>query len=184
MKTQLAIAGLVFAPMIVEAVLSRRHERTLRERGAIEPPGDVYAAMRLAYPGVFLLMLLEGIGRGVAGTGWLQAGAAIFVLAKALKYWAIHALGSRWSFRVLVLPGLPLVSSGPYRFLRHPNYVAIVGELIAAALMLGAPVSGTVAVVGFGALLRRRTAIEERAHAACVRGQATKTNHDCQKTDS
>ena len=55
--------------------------------------------------------------------------------AKALKFWAIASLGTRWTYKVLVMPGLPLVPTGPYRWLRHPNYVGVVGELVAMALM-------------------------------------------------
>jgi methyltransferase len=64
---------------------------------------------------------------------------------------------------VLVVPGEPLVTSGPYRFLRHPNYVAVAGELIGMALMMAAPVTGTLAVAGFGRLMVRRMRVEERS---------------------
>jgi methyltransferase len=84
-------------------------------------------------------------------------------MAKALKAWAIQALGVRWTFRVLVLPGVPLVTRGPYALMRHPNYVAVVGELVGAALMFGSPVTGPVGLIAFGSLLRRRIAVEERA---------------------
>ena len=63
------------------------------------------------------------------------AGVVIFLLAKALKYWAIAALGDRWTFHVLVLRDETAVTTGPYRWLRHPNYVGVAGELIGAALM-------------------------------------------------
>jgi methyltransferase len=64
---------------------------------------------------------------------------------------------------VLVLPGAPLVSGGPYRLVRHPNYVGVVGELVAMALLSGARITGPLAVLGFGWLLLRRIAAEERA---------------------
>jgi len=83
--------------------------------------------------------------------------------SKALKFWAIASLGGRWSFRVLVLPEAPLVTRGPYRFLRHPNYIAVMGELLSVALALAAPVTGTLALVTFAWLLSRRIACEERA---------------------
>jgi methyltransferase len=84
-------------------------------------------------------------------------------MAKMLKWWAISSLGTRWTFRVLVPVGAPLVQSGPYRWMRHPNYVAVVGELVGAAMMLGAPWSGALAVLVFGALMLRRIHVEERA---------------------
>jgi methyltransferase len=159
----LAVSGLVYAWMIAEAVRAARNERAQRARGAIEPDGDVYAVMRVAYPGLFLAMLVEGgLGRAPADA-WFGAGFAVFTLAKALKWWAIATLGSRWTFRVLVVPGRSAIRTGPYRWLRHPNYVAVVGEIVGGALMTGARVSGPIALVVFGALLLRRIAVEDRA---------------------
>jgi methyltransferase len=153
----------IFALMIAEAVLSRANERRLRAEGAVEPAGDVYAWMQVAYPACFLLMGAEALWRGTGSHALLVAGAALFALAKALKYWAIATLGWRWTFRVLVPPGAPLVASGPYRLLRHPNYVAVTGELAGAALMLAVPLAGVLAFAGFGALMMRRARVEERA---------------------
>src|SRR5262245_43164452 len=112
----------VFLPMALEARLAARHERALLAAGAFEPDGDVYAAMRLAYPLCFLAMAIEGwLQAGPAGpAAW--AGAAVFVLAKALKYWAVATLGTRWTFRVLVPRRSVRIATGPYRYLRHPNY--------------------------------------------------------------
>ncbi len=152
-----------YIPMLLEARRSWRNERVLRTSGAVEPKGDVYAAMQVAYPACFLLMILEGWmwGRGM-GRSFI-AGVVVFAAAKALKYWAIGTLGPRWSFRVLVTPGAPLVASGPYRWLRHPNYIGVAGELAGAALMAYAPVTGVLALVLFGALMLARIRIEERA---------------------
>jgi methyltransferase len=157
------VLAIVFAPMLAEAVRSRANERRLRARGAVEPAGDVYGWMQIAYPSSFLLMGAEAAWRGTSPGGWLAAGLALFAVAKALKYWAIAALGWRWTFRVLVLPGAPLVATGPYRLLRHPNYVAVAGELLGAALMFMAPLTGALAVAGFGALMKRRVRVEEGA---------------------
>src|SRR5207302_315004 len=75
----------------------------------------------------------------------LLAGATLFAAAKALKWWAIATLGPAWTFRVIVVPGAPLVASGPYRFVAHPNYIGVVGELVGATLMTGAFISGPIA---------------------------------------
>jgi len=149
--------------MAGEALLSRFNESALRRQGAVEPPGDVYRAMQWAYPAAFALMALEGALGPAAPPRVLLAGLAVFGLAKALKLWAITSLGERWSFRVLVLPDRPLITSGPYRWLRHPNYVAVVGELVGVALTVRAPVTGLLAVAGFGALILRRIRVEDRA---------------------
>src|SRR5262249_55916268 len=96
-------------------------------------------------------------------------GFALFLAAKAVKWWAILVLGPAWTFRVIVVPDTRLVDSGPYRILRHPNYVGVVGELAGTALMTGAAVSGPLAIVLFGMLLKRRIAVEERALASTAR---------------
>lgn len=154
---------LAFGPMLVEARRSARNERVLRAIGAVEPPGDVYRVMQATYPACFVAMIAEGWIRRPGVSPALAAGAIVFMAAKGLKYWAIASLGSRWSFRVLVPPLSSPTTRGPYRFVRHPNYIAVAGELTGMALMAGAPVSGAVSVLAFGALMLARIRIEERA---------------------
>jgi methyltransferase len=161
--TWFAIVAAIVVPMIAEAVLSRRHERALLELGARAPRDDVYAIMSFAYPACFGVMALEGWIAGLAGPPALSAGAVVFVTSKALKYWAIAALGRRWTFRVLVPPGSVAVRSGPYAFMRHPNYLAVAGELLGVAIMMAARASGIVAIAGFTLLMLRRIRVEERA---------------------
>jgi methyltransferase len=163
MPLSLVVLILVLLLMLAELRLSRANERALRGAGAVEPPQEVYDHMRWAYPGAFAAMAVEGAIRGLEPGMVTAAGAAVFVVAKLLKGWAIASLGPRWTYRVLVLPGVPLVTHGPYRFMRHPNYVGVAGELVGMALLVGAVVTGPLSIVGFGALLRRRIRVEERA---------------------
>jgi methyltransferase len=157
--------ALIFVPMIAEAVVSARHDRALRARGAIEPAGDVYKVMQLAYPGCFLVLLAEGALRGVRWDAMMATGTAIFAAAKALKYWAIASLGERWTFRVLVPPGSMPTQRGPYRWIDHPNYVAVASELIGVALAMRALVTGVLVVAAFTYLMWQRVGIEEKALA-------------------
>jgi methyltransferase len=161
--TRVATGAILALLMAAEAWWSARHEARLRARGAVEPAGDVYPLMQVVYPGGFLAMALEGWLRAPSSDVALSAGLGVLLAAKALKYWAIATLGERWCFRVLVPPGAPHVTGGPYRWLAHPNYVAVVGELVGVAMTFGAPVTGMLATVGFGALLRRRIRVEEMA---------------------
>ena len=167
MTPAISIAAItIIAALLImggEAALSSFNERQLRAKGAIEPPGDVINTMRLAYPLSFVAMGIEGALTGPAPRDLMMYGLALFGLAKALKMWAISSLGSRWSFRVLVLPGAPLVRTGPYRFLSHPNYLAVVGEMASVALIVWAPITGILATIGFGWLMIRRIAVEDRA---------------------
>jgi methyltransferase len=164
------ITALIFGMMIVETRISRRNERALRLGGALEPSGDVYRAMAFLYPAAFFLMGLEGAWRGATADrgsltepSWQASGVGLFIASKALKYWAIRSLGDRWSFRVLVVPGRPLVTSGPYRYVAHPNYIAVVGELASAAMMVGARVAGPVMLALFSVVLWKRVQLESRA---------------------
>jgi methyltransferase len=157
--------GCVFVPMIAEAMVSARHDRALRAMGAVEPARDVYKVMQIAYPGCFLVLLAEGWWRGVEWDAWMAAGLAVFAAAKALKYWAIASLGVRWTFRVLVPPGSTPSRGGPYRWIDHPNYVAVAGELVGVAVAMRALVAGVPAVGLFVYLMWRRVGVEEAALA-------------------
>ena len=162
--------GAVLLMMLVEMQLSRFNERRLRAQGAAEPADDVYRTMAWAYPASFVAMAAEGALFGPPPGTTTLIGVALFGLSKALKFWAIASLGPRWTFRVLVPPGATLVTGGPYSVVRHPNYVAVVGELVSMALMVGARVSGPVAVLFFAWLIMRRIRVEERAlrHPPCT----------------
>jgi len=157
------VGGAVFGLMAMEAAVAARHERALRALGAIEPAGDVYRVMQVAYPAAFLAMLAEGAWRGVRVDHVASAGAWLFVLAKAIKYWAIATLGGRWTFRVLVPSGSRRTVTGPYRWIAHPNYLAVALELLGIALAMHARITGPIAVAGFGYLMLRRIRIEENA---------------------
>jgi methyltransferase len=159
----LSAAALIFGAMVLEARVSWAHERLLRARGAIEPRDDVWTVMAAAYPSAFAAMVIESALRGGPSVRRFLEGLAIWAVAKLLKVWAIRSLGTRWSFRVLVLPGAPLVASGPYRWMRHPNYVAIVGEFAGAGTMLAAPTTFLVFTAIFIGIMRRRIDVEERA---------------------
>jgi len=159
------LRGGILVLMGIEAAVSARHERALRALGAVEPAGDVYRAMQVAYPAAFLAMVAEGAWRGVHVDNVAAAGAWVFIVGKAIKYWAIASLGQRWTFRVLVPPGSRRTVRGPYRWLSHPNYIAVALELLGVALTMHAWIAGPIAVAGFGYLMLRRIQIEEKALA-------------------
>jgi len=166
MMFPLALLLVAGVPMLLEARLAARHDRALRAAGAAEPPKDVYPIMQVAYPACFAGMALEAWWRGSLPAGtFFAAGAGLFAGGKLLKYWAIATLGPRWTFRVLVPPHSTRVESGPYRFLAHPNYLAVVGELAGMGMMAQAPVAAAASLAGFGGLLLARIRIEERALA-------------------
>jgi methyltransferase len=165
--------SMVIGLLLAETRLSVRNEAVLRARGAIEARGDVYVAMSILYPLAFLLMGAEGIWRSriptavaaasASGPAWWVAGVLLFLASKGLKYWAIAHLAERWTFKVLVLPGVPLVRTGPYRYVDHPNYIAVVGELVGMALMMSAWIMGPVMTLAFGVAMLMRLKVETQA---------------------
>lgn len=163
--------AVIIGLMLAETRISAKHEQLLRARGAVEPRGDVYWAMLVLYPLAFGLMYIEGLSRAQASVAvspghtpaWWLAGILLMVASKALKYWAIANLRDRWCFRVLVLPGTSLVRTGPYRYVDHPNYIAVVGELTAMALMMSAWTTGPIMILLFGIALFLRLRVETRA---------------------
>ena len=159
------LLALAFLPMALEARLAARHDRALRSAGASEPKDDVFPLMQLAYPAAFLAMAFEAWGRRAQPDTVFIVGTVVFALAKTIKYWAIATLGERWTFRVLVPRASSRIASGPYRFMRHPNYAGVMGELAGMALMAHAPIAGTLSIVVFGMLILARIRVEERALA-------------------
>jgi methyltransferase len=164
-RAAIAFATVIAVLLIMagEFALSAFNERLLRAKGAVEPPGDVIHLMRWVYPGCFVAMGIEGALSGPAPQDIMMYGLALFGLAKALKIWAISSLGWRWTFRVLIPPGEPLITAGPYRFLAHPNYLAVAGEILSVAAIVWAPIAGVLSSVVFGWLMIARIRVEDRA---------------------
>jgi methyltransferase len=116
-----------------ELWLSRRNALWARRAGAVEYGAEHFVWMKLLHGGLFVACIAEVWLLSRPLVPWL-AGVCLVVaaLAQALRYWTIATLGRRWNVRVLVLPGVPAVASGPFRLVRHPNYLAVVVEGLAA----------------------------------------------------
>lgn len=147
-----------------ELVVSRRNARRALAAGGVETGRRAYAIM-VAVHALFPLacaaevLLLPRPFPGAAGFAAL----AVALGAQALRWWAVATLGERWSTRVIVVPGAAPVTGGPYRFLRHPNYLAVVLEMAAVPLIQGAWLTALVFSALNAALLAHRIPAEERA---------------------
>ena len=158
-----ALFGLLALERGAELVLSRRHLRQALARGGrLVPEPVVWPAMIAVHAGFLVLPTVEvwAFDRpflpALAFPALLVAAAAM-----ALRYWAIATLGARWSTRVVAVPGEPAVASGPYRFLRHPNYLAVVLELAFLPLVHTAWLSALGFTVANAVLLASRLRREE-----------------------
>jgi len=166
MNTVAVVGAVIIGLLLAETRVSVSHEQLLRKAGAVRPDGDPYLALAVLYPAAFAAMIAEGLWRAShsiaveTGPNWFVSGLILFAASKGLKYWAVGSLGIRWTFKVFVIPGRPLVATGPYRYLAHPNYVGVVGELVGAAMMCGAPIAGVIGSLAFGAALWQRVRFE------------------------
>jgi methyltransferase len=160
----LAVA-LVAIQRLLELRLSRRHERILRARGAVERGREHYPLMVGLHVLWLLSTLVEGLLRGPDLPTYWPIPLAFFLLAQLLRYWVIFTLGENWNTRVLVVPGTKLVRRGPYRYLNHPNYVVVAVEIATFPLIFGAWVTALVFSVLNAALLYVRIREENRALA-------------------
>jgi methyltransferase len=159
---------LLAAERAVELVVSTRNARRLLAEGGQEAGRRHYPAM-VAFHSLFLLAAFVEPLLWPADwvAGWPLAASlaalAAALAAQALRWWAVASLQGRWTTRVVVLPGAPPVTGGPYRLLRHPNYLAVVVELLAVPLIGGAVVTALLATAGNALLLAVRIPAEERA---------------------
>ncbi|MBF5041801.1 hypothetical protein FGE12_05320 [Aggregicoccus sp. 17bor-14] len=156
--------GLLALERGVELVLSRRNAQRAFARGGVETGQRHYRVMVVLHSLFLAACVLEValLERPFPGLlGW--AALALALGSQGLRYWAIATLGERWNSRIIVVPGLPPVTGGPYRFLRHPNYVAVVLELACVPLIHGAWVTALVFSAANAWLLRVRIRAEEAA---------------------
>ena len=159
--------ALLVVERVIELVLSSRNARRGLAAGAVESGRGHYPTMVLFHAAFFVAAAVEPVfaprpwplGSSLAALG-------VALAAQGLRWWAVATLGHRWTTRIVVHPGAPPVTTGPYRFLRHPNYVAVALELAAVPLIGGAVVTAMIATVGNALLLAVRIPAEERALGA------------------
>ncbi|MFI0941756.1 isoprenylcysteine carboxyl methyltransferase family protein [Streptomyces sp. NPDC021020] len=160
---------LVAAERLLELAAARRGARWSLARGGTEYGAGHYPVMVLLHTGLLVGCLAEvqALGRPfVPALGWPMLGLAL--AAQVLRWWCVGTLGPRWNTRVIVVPGLPLVDRGPYRVLRHPNYLAVVVEGAALPLVHGAWLTALCFGLANTALLAVRLRCENAALATAA----------------
>jgi len=159
-----ALLAAIAAERTFELRLSRRNAKRALAQGGVEVGASHFRWMQLLHASFLACCALEValLHRSFDPRLGLPMLALVFA-AQALRYWAIATLGPRWNVRVIAQPGLPVVTSGPYRWVRHPNYLAVVVEGFAIPLVYGAWWTALAFTVLNAWLLRVRIAVEERA---------------------
>ncbi|MFJ3138141.1 isoprenylcysteine carboxyl methyltransferase family protein [Streptomyces sp. NPDC102359] len=154
---------------LAELVVARRNAAWTRARAGVEHGRGHYPVMVVLHTGLLAGCLLEPLLADrpfLPALGWPALTLAL--LAQALRWWCITSLGPYWNTRVIVVPGARLVGRGPYRFLRHPNYVAVVVEGVALPLVHSAWITATLFTLANAALLTVRIRCENAALTRAV----------------
>ncbi len=149
---------------IAELVISKRNAGWALASGGREHGRSHYPYMVAIHSALLIGCVVEvwALQRPfLPWLGWPML--AVVVLSQGLRYWCIATLGKRWNTLVIVLPGVPLVRRGPYRFLKHPNYVAVVAEGIALPLVHSAWITALLFTVANAAVLAVRITVENNA---------------------
>ncbi len=156
--------GLLIIQRLTELRLAKQNEQKARAAGAKEYGAEHYPLFFVLHIGWFVGWISEAIIRGIHPTRLWPLWFCFFSVAQLLRYWAITTLGSAWNTRVLIIPNQPRIQGGPYRFMDHPNYLAVIIELAMVPLMFRAWITTTIASI-FNAilLLGIRIPAEERA---------------------
>ena len=157
-----AVIFLVVMQRIGELVLANRNTQRLKAQGAVEFGSGHYPLIVFLH-GAWLLAVLWLLPADLS-ISWPWLGG--FLLLEAARVWVIASLGSFWTTRIVSLPGAPLIEHGPYRFMRHPNYLVVAGEILALPMAFGEWRVAAVFSVANALVLFWRIRVEERALAA------------------
>lgn len=161
---------------LAELVVSKRNAAWSFARGGVESGQRHYLVMVVLHTGFLVGILVEVWLRRpefVPALGWTML--ALVVAAQALRWWCIATLGRQWNTRVIIVPGMERVTGGPYRFLSHPNYVAVVIEGFALPLVHSAWITAIVFTLCNAVLLATRIRVENRALASMTASTTAST---------
>jgi len=151
------LLAFVTVQRLLELIIARRNTRALLAAGAHEVGAGHYPVM-VALHTSWLLTLWAA---WLMGRAELQPGAAcLYLLLQPLRFWTMASLGRYWTTRIIVVPAAPLVRVGPYRYLRHPNYLIVVMEIVLLPLALGLWPLAVIFSLLNAAVLRHRLAVE------------------------
>ncbi len=155
------ILGIVTLQRAGELVISSYNTQKLLSRGAVEVAPGHYPLIVAVHAAWLISLWVFGHDQPIG-----MVALSFYLGLQGLRFWVMRTLGSRWTTRIIILPGQALVSAGPYRFLSHPNYAVVAGEIAVLPLVLGLPLLAAVFTVLNAAVLAIRIRAEDRALAA------------------
>lgn len=162
MSALYAVVALVALQRLAELALARRNTRRLRAAGGVEVGAGHYPLLiflHVAWLGALVVIVPDDAPLRLLPL-------TLYIALQGLRYWVIGALGENWTTRIITVPGRTPVRHGPYRYLRHPNYMVVAGEIALLPLIFGAWRIALLFTVLNGAILAHRIRIENAALAA------------------
>lgn len=165
-----AIAGFVIIQRIAELVYAKRNEKLAFQKGGVEFDRGGYKVIVLMHTCFFLSLITEFFYFSQSLNKYWYVYGALFLLAQALRYWTIATLGTKWNTRIIVVPGSSFVTNGPFRFMKHPNYAAVITEILVLPMMFSCYITAGLFTVLNLLALKRRIRIEEQALTKLERG--------------
>jgi methyltransferase len=147
----------------IELLIAKRNETILKGRGAVEYDKNGYRTIVLMHILFFISLIIERRYMHSELNQYWYIYLTLFIGAQFLRYWAISSLGTYWNTKILVVTGDQLVTSGPYKLLKHPNYIAVISEIAVIPLLFSCYITSIVFSLVNAFLLKRRIEIEERA---------------------
>ena len=179
------VVALVALERVAELVVSRRNAAWSLARGGRESGQGHYPVMVVLHTGFLVAMLVEAyLRRPDVGPALAWSMLVLLLASQALRWWCIATLGPRWNTRVIVVPGLPPVRSGPYRLLPHPNYVAVVVEGLALPLVHACWWTAVGFTLANAALLTVRLRVENAALATLPQASASSSGTGTEVVDA
>ncbi|MEH7176615.1 isoprenylcysteine carboxyl methyltransferase family protein [Neobacillus vireti] len=148
---------------LLELVIARRNEKWMKEQGAIEYGRGHYPFIVLMHVLFFLVLFFETFTFSREISPIWPLFAPVFVVAQLIRIWAISSLGRFWNTKIIVLPNLEVVRKGPYRFIKHPNYLVVTIELLVVPLLFGAYITAGLFTLLNVLMLSIRIPAEEKA---------------------
>jgi methyltransferase len=159
----LALLLAVAALRLLELRISKQHQKEMAARGAAKVDEPRFRWMVLLHTAVLIGSALEVVFLKRPFVLWLAAPAfAVFLAANAVRWWVIRSLGEHWNVQVVDSTRLGVVTSGPFRYVRHPNYAAVFSEMLALPLIHTAWITAVVGAVAHVVVLSQRLSTEER----------------------
>ncbi|MEH7250265.1 isoprenylcysteine carboxyl methyltransferase family protein [Neobacillus niacini] len=157
------VISVIMFQRLIELVIARKNEKWMKEQGAIEYGTNHYLFIVLMHCMFFLFLVLEKISFSRELSPIWPLLTVVFVVAQLIRVWAIWSLGRYWNTKIIVLPNVDVVKKGPYRFIKHPNYLVVSIELISVPLLFGAYVTACLFTLLNIWMLSIRIPAEERA---------------------